>query len=269
MNKAAATSGSSDLLPSYGKAPLDEVVCGVRFQTPDRLRFPHTGLLWEKFRSVYPKIEHAPPIAAAKGEIFTDAATGLPLPRIWFINESDDQLVQFQFDRFYFNWRRRQAEYPRYSHVIRNFESAYDAVVALFHDSELGELKPLDCELSYINHIVKGRDWNTIDDLEIIFSDLVWHKRTRFLPTPESLSWRAEFPLEDMGTVSISLKHATRIPEKTHLFVLELTARGIGGATSKAAIRAWFDAAHQWLVQGFTDLITPEMQRRWERQDRA
>jgi uncharacterized protein (TIGR04255 family) len=269
MDEPTATAGSSDRSPSYGKAPLDEVVCGVRFQTPDRLRLPHTGLLWEKFRSSYPKIEHAPPIAAAKGEISTDGATGLPLPRVWFINESEDQLVQFQFDRFYFNWRRRQAEYPRYSHVIRNFESVYDAVVALFHESQLGELKPLDCELSYINHVVQGRDWNTIDDLEGIFSDLVWHKRTRFLPTPDNLSWLAEFPLEEMGTVRISLKHATRIPENVRLFVLELTARGIGPSTSKADIRKWFDVAHQWLLKGFTDLITPEIQRQWERRDRG
>jgi len=93
----------------------------------------------------------------------------MPLPRVWFINKSDDQLVQFQVNRFYFNWRRRQSKYPRYDHVIKNFESVLTTIVNFFSEFELGELNPIEYEFSYINHILNGQGWDTIDDLPRIF----------------------------------------------------------------------------------------------------
>jgi hypothetical protein len=96
------SSFSTGTLPSYKNPPVNEVVCGLRFDTPEKLRIPHIGFLWDKFRADYPIIQHAPPIAiaSAKGEILVDQAIGMPLPRVWFINKSDDQLVQFQLTDF-------------------------------------------------------------------------------------------------------------------------------------------------------------------------
>lgn len=271
MSHPIERSSSLGALPSYKKPPVNEVVCGMRFYTPDKLRIPHIGLLWDKFRLEYPIIQHAPPIASAKGGLLIDDAIGLPLPRIWFINKSDDQLIQFQFDRFYFNWRRRQSDYPRYAHVIKNFESVWNTVVNFFNELEMGELKPSECELSYINHIPKGQGWNTIDDLPRIFSDFVWKQTTRrFLPNPENVSWQAEFSLpEKKGHLIVSLKQAIRTEDKVSLFVLELTARGVGESTSKDAVREWFDLAHEWIVRGFTDLTNPEVHLVWEREKNA
>jgi uncharacterized protein (TIGR04255 family) len=269
MNHTIPNAFSSTALPSYRKPPVNEVVCGMRFHTPDKLRIPHIGLLWDKFRSEYPIIQHAPPIASAKGELFVDDVTGLPLQRLWFINQSEDQLVQFQFDRFYFNWRRRQSVYPRYPYVIKNFESVLNTIVNFFNEFELGELKPIEYELSYINHILKGQEWNTIDDLSRLFSDFVWRQTTgRFLPNPVNVAWQTEFPLpEKRGHLIISLKQAIRIEDKTPLFVLELKARG--ESATKNTILEWFDVAHEWIVRGFTDLTTAEAQTFWEREKNA
>ncbi len=256
-------------LPSYKKPPVNEVVCGMRFDTPDKLRIPHIGLLWDKFRSNYPIIQHAPPIASAKGEILIDGTTGMPSPRVWFINKSDDQLVQFQFDRFYFNWRRRKDDYPRYFHVIKSFESVLTTIENFFNDFELGELKPIEYEFTYINHLPKGQGWDTIDDLPRIFSDFVWKQtKERFLPNPVKVAWQAETPLpEKKGNLLVNLKQATRIDDKVPLLVLELKALGISESSSKEAIREWFDLAREWIVRGFTDLTTPEIQAIWERDD--
>ena len=48
-----------------------------------------------------------------------------------------------------------------------------------------------------------------------------------------------------------------------------MTARAVGELeTDKKAIREWFDVAHEFIVRGFTDLTTPEVQRSvWERED--
>ena len=118
------------------------------FTPPDKFYIPHIGLLWGKFRSEYPNIQHAIPVASATGEIYTDSVTNFPIPRIFFINESDDQLIQVQSDRFYYNWRRRKNPYPRYAHVIKNFEQMYSYITSFFSEFGFGEFKPIECELS-------------------------------------------------------------------------------------------------------------------------
>jgi uncharacterized protein (TIGR04255 family) len=268
MSNALESSFSTGDLPSYKNPPVNEVVCGLRFDTPAELRIPHIGYLWDKFRTDYPIIQHAPPIASAKGEILIDQAIGMPLPRVWFINKLDDQLVQFQIDRFYFNWRRRHSDYPRYDYVIKKFESVLNTIVNFFGELELGELKPIEYELSYINHIPNGQGWNTIDDLPKIFPDFVWKQtKKRFLPSPEKVTWQTEFLLpEKKGHLIVNLKQAIRTEDKVTLLILELKTRGICESAHKEAIREWFDLAHEWIVRGFTDLTTPKIQKIWERE---
>lgn len=255
-------------IPSYKKPPINEVVCGLRFHTTDKLRIPHIGLFWNKFRTDYPRIQHAPPIVSVKGGLQIDQETGMPIPRVWFINESDDQLIQFQFDRFYFNWRRRQSDYPRYSHVIKQFGSILATIESFFKEFELGDLNPIEYELSYINHILKGEEWNTIEDLPKIFSDFVWGQRAeRFLPNPLNLAWKTEFPLpEKMGRLVVTLNQSVRIDDKVPIFVLELNASGLNESADKKDFHKWFDVAHEWIVRGFTDITTPEAHQIWERE---
>jgi uncharacterized protein (TIGR04255 family) len=254
-------------LPSYEKPPVNEVVFGLRFNTPDQIRMPHVGLLWQKFQSDYPIIQHAAPIASAKGEIQIDTATGTPIPRFWFINLADDQLIQFQFDRFYFNWRRRESEYPRYDYVKNMFDRLYENVINFFDELNFGSFNPIECELTYINHIPKGEGWDTIEDASKIFTDFVWnYKETRFLPNPQKISWRSEFLFPDeKGRLTITLKHAIRSDDKSPIIVLELRTNGFCKSTNKKDILAWFDLAHDWIVKGFTDITTIEAQKIWRR----
>jgi len=249
-------------LPSYKYPPVNEVVCGMRFRPVDKLLIPHIGLLWDKFRADYPLLQHAVPISTAKGEIIVDKETKLPIPRVWFLNASGDQLIQFQNDRFYFNWRKRKNEYPRYQHVISNFEIVFNTVKDLFREFELGKPEPLEYELSYINHIPIDMGWKTIVDLPNVFSDFIWtESTTRFLPTPKQISWVAEFPLlEQKGHLLVSLKHGIKTEDETPVLVFELKAIGFDNGN---VIRNWFDLAHEWIVRGFTDLTTDKMHEIW------
>jgi uncharacterized protein (TIGR04255 family) len=87
MPNSSMSQISSAVLPSYKKPPVNEVICGMRFHTPEKLRIPHIGLLWNRFRTDYPRIQHAPPITSAKGELLIDQEAGLPMQRVWFIKE--------------------------------------------------------------------------------------------------------------------------------------------------------------------------------------
>lgn len=258
-------------LPSYKNPPVNEVVCGMQFELSDKINIAHFGLLWNKFRRDYPVIKLASPIATAKGEIAIDEGTGLLIPRVWFINSTDDQLIQFQFDRIYFNWRYKERDYPRYVYVIKNFETVMDTLEMFFKEFDLGDIKPVECELTYINHIIKGQEWDTIDDLPKILSNLIWNQTTaKFLPDPTKVSWMTEFPLQDnKGRLAVKLRQGIRTSDKIPLFILELRAQGIGKSTNKDAVREWFDVAHEWIVRGFTDLTTPEVQTIWQREKDA
>jgi hypothetical protein len=90
----------------------------------------------------------------------------------------------------------------------------------------------------------------------------------RFLPSPINIAWQTNFTLpEKKGRLTLNLQEAIRTEDKVPLFVLELTARGLGEPSSKNAFREWFDVAHEWIVRGFTDLTTLEVQKVfWERE---
>jgi len=257
----------SSTLPSYKKPPVDEVVCGIRFEPLPELKVPHVGLLWERFRDRYPITQHAAPIGT-EGSLPVDQFTGLPLPRVWFISKTDNELVQFQFNRFYYNWRRRGDDYPRYSSIIVKFEEAKRQLDEFVKDLQLGVLKTGECELTYINHIPRGQGWETIDDLSKVIPDFTWQTDHDFLPAPANIAWQARFPLPDgQGWLSAKLNEARRKVDNTPLLLLELSARSLGEKTTEEIQRKWFDLAHEWIVRGFADLTTKKMQETiWKRE---
>jgi len=255
-------------LPSYKKPPINEVVCGVRFDASDRLCIPHIGLLWNKFRTDYPKVQHAPPLAARAGQLVVDRTTGLPIPRVWFVNEADDELIQFQTDGFYFNWRYRERDYPRYRHIIDNFRKVANIIEDFYEECELGTIEPIDYELTYLNHIPKGQGWDSIDDLPKVFTNFNWAPiEGQFLPNPDATSWQANFVLpEEKGRLIASLKMGTRTEDQVPVLVFELKVMGLNSSVGKEDIRDWFDLSREWIVRGFTDLTTPDMHKLWERE---
>jgi uncharacterized protein (TIGR04255 family) len=268
LKKPSRSQSKRATLPSYKNPPLEEVVCGFRFETLPELKIPHIGLLWQKFRDEFPRIQHVPPILGEQG-LVADDSTGMPLPRVWFINARDDHLIQFQVDRFYFNWRRRNNQYPRYSTIVRRFIEAKRVLEEFIDEFELGTLKPIEFELTYINHIPKGRGWETVDDLSKIFCDFGWQTRKgRFLPTPTSSAWHARFVFpEDQGTLTVKSSQGKKKEDGAPILILEMAARGRPKEFSKDAMMNWFDQAHEWIVFGFADLTTDIIQNTvWERE---
>jgi uncharacterized protein (TIGR04255 family) len=256
-------------LPSYKSPPVTEVVCGIRYDPPQNFTLPHIGLLWNKFRGDYPEVQHAAPLVSVHGELLLDKVTGAPLPRIWFINRQGNQLIQFQPDRIYFNWRQREDTYPRYEYVILKFEEVLETLQAFFEEFQLGEFTPVECELTYINHIPKKAEHELGEELERIFKDFLWNQPPRFLPNPVDISWNLKFALpEKRGGLTATIKRAKLIEGNVPIFVLDFTARGIGISKDRAGIRDWFDTAHEWIVWGFADLTTDTIQKEeWEREN--
>lgn len=266
MNSASQTSVAS--LPSYKSPPVDEVVCGYRFEPLSQLKVVHIGLLWKKFRNDFPNVQHAAPIST-DGSIFVDETTGIPLPRVWFISKADNELIQFQPDRLYYNWRHRGDDYPRYPSIVSKFEKARVHLEAFTKEMNLGTVKPIDCELTYINHILRGQGWSSINDLPNVIPDFSWRTdKHDFLPNPTNVAWQVRFELpENKGWLNVKLNQATRKTDSVPSLILDFSARGLGDEKTGKSMRNWFDMAHEWIVRGFTDLTAEQIQKTfWKRE---
>ena len=144
-------------LPDFRTPPIIEVVCGVRFVPLQDWVIPHVGAYWHRVRDRFPRVEHAQPLPGGI-EIF-DSTTNIPLPRIWLINETDDRLVQLQSGRFFFNWRHRGNDYPRFRNLYVEFCEMFNGFVEFVNENDLGDVSVEAFELTYINHVFEGDGW--------------------------------------------------------------------------------------------------------------
>ena len=262
MNKVASQS-----LPDYKNPPVIEVVCGISFETIEKFRGHHLGLFWQKVQNKFPACEHA-----QRMEIDPQVLDLVNyLPRMWFINEEQNMLIQLQDDKFFYNWRRMQQEeaYPRYNKIIDAFKTNLNIFQKFLKEEKLGSVNPIKCELTYINHIPKGEGWESLGDINEIFRDFAWDSKERFLPPPLSLGGQVSFPLpKDNGQLNISLQHGERKIDKLPILILQITAKGLGADKSMDTVWEWFEVAHEWIICGFTDLTGSKIQKNvWQRID--
>ncbi|MHB1334085.1 MAG: TIGR04255 family protein [Sulfuriferula sp.] len=258
--------------PSFTSPPLSEVSIGLQFEALDRLRIPHFGTFWESFRKDFPLVEHAPPIINKDNAFQGDPSTGLPLPRVWFINKTETSLIQLQVNRYNFNWRvRDDAEpYPRYPEVAAKFFKYLDVLEGFLAETNIGPIQPTVVELTYINVFEQGKEWDSIDDIANIIRDFSWKEQNdRFLPNPKTLTWAASFPLpNDQGTLNAKLNHVRRIQDNQPMLQLEMAASWEVNGQTRESIESWYELAHEWIVKGFVDLTESDAQYKfWRRQE--
>ncbi len=261
-------------LPEYENPPVTEVVCGVFFE-PVKLLLPHFGLLWEKFRPEYPKFEEAIPLIrkiTPSGETAPDPGdlAQIPLPRLWFVSGDDTCVVQVQRDCFLTNWRkvRPTDDYPRYEKVIGVYQEQLSRFIAFLEEQELPPIVPLQYDITYVNHVLHGEGWETVDDIGKVFPDIAWRSGSdRLLRDLESVNFRTSFGLpEGIGRLSVTIQTAERRSDKRRLLNLELTVRGKPRTASLDDLSSWFDVARGWIVRAFADLTSEELQKKqWRR----
>ncbi len=257
----------NDSLPSFKSPPLEEVSIGVQFETLHRLKIPHFGAFWESLKKDFPAVEHAAPIPDKKQELLIDPNSGMPIPRVWLINHSDTRLIQLQPNRYNFNWRRRGDSdvYPRHPEIAANFFNYFERLEKFALDADIGIIKPTVVELSYVNILVRGNEWNTMSDLNRIFRDFSWTDQgSRFLPHPVAISWAAAFDIpNDQGSIRVKLNRAKRTTNEEPILHFEIAASRPADGMSLDDMRSWYKLAHEWIVRAFVDLTTTEVQTKY------
>ena len=268
-------------LPSFDKPPLVEVALTVQFEPLAKLSSPYMGLLWSKFRNRFPKVEEARPIVSVIERLGVPEASKSqrqllepPMaPRIWFVDESDRELIQIQNNRFSRNWRKPgsfdQHQYPRYeSHIRPKFQEDLNEFCRFLSDEALGDLKPNQCEITYVNHILAGQGWRQHSEFGSVFR--VWDKRFNKNPGLEIENITLGFTTllcdqngEFIGRLHVTIRPGFRRDDDEPLFSLELTARGRPFQDNIDGVFAFLDFGRSHIVKTFEAITTEEMHKIW------
>lgn len=266
-------------LPSYKNPPVVETVISVQFEPITGFKNAHLGLFWNQLREAYPNVEDAELIARQEEKFGEDIRLGTRLPRfqigraeaaarLRMVSEDNHAMVQLQSDRLVYNWRRMdEGEYPRWHSVQPCFLAAFDELNKFVDHQSLGGVKPNQWEVTYVNHLLKGREWHTPADWPKLIPGLIGDATSAKAVASESLDCKWKFLLpESRGRLHINLfngftAHDTHSQE---VLVLQLTARGgIDTGCEDGALKG-LEQGHSTIVQTFDDVTGPEAHDLWE-----
>lgn len=269
-------------LPEFGSPPVVEVALSVQFDSITKLNTPQIGLLWQEFRNRFPRTEEHAQLETAierfgvlpspRGVPRFQLLPSPPAPRCWFLNELGTELVQVQHDRFVHNWRKTEHNdtYPRYEHVKETFSSELHRFSEALLREGLGELRPNQCEVTYVNHIVSGEAWNSHGQLAEVITLFALHYADEFQPQPEDCRLSARYVIPDrvgnpVGRLHVAVEPVYRSSDDAPMFALTLTARGRPLSDGLGGALEFLDLGREWIVRTFASITTPQMHAVWRR----
>ncbi|MGZ9108276.1 MAG: TIGR04255 family protein [Micavibrio sp.] len=241
--------------PKYDNAPLVELIIGVRFSKIEEFTVPYFGLFWNTIRKEFPQSQMASTLATDNAELqdIIETELGYPLPRLWFINNTDDQLIQVQKNRFLYNWRKRPGhEYPHFETMLPAFEKQYRNFNTFVSDTLLAAPEIQECELSYINHI-------PVQDAHDNLFSFLSHLNLEKFGESKFLDFRLTFNCDDVPATLIINNRAVKTiigedEESEPFYRLEITVRGNPQKFDVPGVNSWFHKAHLKVTSSFENL---------------
>lgn len=269
-------------LPDYANPPVAETVLGVQFDRFPQLRNGHLGAFWlELNQRDWPTIGDAPPLPN-QFENFADSSgwaravqlqlTQDPSFRIQIKNADLNRMIQIQNSRLHFNWMKEEGgRYPRYEAVRQEFTTILNQFRQFVAARELGEFKPNQWEVTYVNKIPRGTVWTTPADWGF-FRPLGGVPTIGGLIEGESFGGEWHFVIPGQrGRLHIDWQHGKAPRGKGEEATgedsvrLNLTARGpIVGSETDDRVMAGLDLGHETIVRAFASLMSDDANRYWE-----
>jgi len=276
--REAADKGS---LPNYDCPPVVETILGVQFDRLPGFRNAHLGAFWKTVdNGEWPDVADAPPLTP-QFERFTDAvrwAKGVqlqltqdPACRLQIKNNDGDRMIQLQNTRLHFNWLGEGGgDYPRYDKVRDGFVWTLNQFVEFVAAENLGDFRPNQWEVTYLNHIPRGSVWNTSDEWDF-FSPLHSVPNIEGVVQAESFNGEWHFVIPDQrGRLHVQWQHGLKSgPEQQEMIVLTLTARGPVGEGEDVLERILdgLDLGRETIVRAFQSLMTDAANDYWGLKD--
>jgi len=239
----------------FENAPVIEVVIGVQFGGA-AISIQSIFEFYQKFKDEFAKIQVKEPLLSIIENMEGSNQVGL-LPghhsRFFFINETENKLIQLQPDRLLFNWRKSSSkeEYPHFKNVYEEFKRIFD-----YLDNRC-EFKHMinQLEVTYLDHIImddfKRNDFNLNNIVNNFDFDL----------PVKSINNNVSFPVESLsGNLNLGLKSAIRNADQKKIVIMETTCRG---SLNNYPFEKWFETAHKELLNFFIQNTTDEAKNKW------
>jgi uncharacterized protein (TIGR04255 family) len=264
----------------FDDPPVTEVALSFGFLEVD-LHAGHIGRFWDAVRDDFPVVEHQPPYAmppepldlepvAATPQI--ELLSGPPMPRVWLKNPTGTKLIQVQSNWFAFNWRKvaGDEEYPRYPFVEGEFRRYANLFVEFIAAEGLGDIAVTQCEVTYVNHIAPpSADLSHVDQV----LSIVRPGSGRYLPVPQQVRHSSIYSVRvgdrPVGRLHVSANPGFKKSDSQPIIQLSLTVRGyphllgVDRTNTDDAVVAFLRLGREWIVNGFYDVTTAEMHRKW------
>lgn len=267
--------------PHFDKPPVVETIFGVHFEPLDGFTVDQRVLFWSDFRDEFPKVEEKPPfpqqveqfgeaLVAPGSQILWEVSGQVLSPRLWAKSQDGKHTLQIQHDAILTNWERDEGQstepYIPYAKRREGFARRLSALHQFLQRNRIGELTPLSCLVTYINHIDVQGPADFASGVERVFA--CWKNETSdgWLPKVERGRVDCSFLMpEEQGRLHVNLLPALRHRDKRHILRLDITARGTPTSKTVDGALDWIDRGHEWVVRGFASLTRPEMHKLWGR----
>ncbi|HXY78636.1 MAG TPA: TIGR04255 family protein [Candidatus Acidoferrales bacterium] len=258
---------SARTLPDYTNPPAVETVLGVRFSPIEGWTLLHYGLLSSKVKGEYPKSELRPPIGEVTIQISAESNFANVPVRCWFINADDTQLIQVQNNCFIRNWRKTEKT-PNYLHydVIRPlFERDWTEFLQFLLEQHLAPPSVWQCEVTYINQFVRGRDWQDFNDLGGLYPAWNGMRPEGLFSRAEMVSFAVSYSLPDgRGSLQLVSQPGIRRSDGKEIIQLTITALGKPSSSQTLDLLEWLDLGRSAVVRGFAGFTDKGVQeKKW------
>jgi uncharacterized protein (TIGR04255 family) len=252
----SAAPHAAGTFPELIEPPIEEVVCGVVFEPLEVLDALEQGVYWNSVVDRFPNKQIQPALLDT-GSAWS-LSTVLPT-RSWLISDSEDLLIQVQQDRFYMNWRKREAEYPRFRDrdnskglCTRALEEL-DAFRAFVRDRHAVDIEPHRVELQKQDFLLRGKHWSDLRDLARLLPVV---DTFASIQTTEQLGINLRMvENDDLGTTTLQI--ATRIDQAKRPDGVRLDFH-CSSPLSSRPLREAFEAANDRVNQMFFGLFAPD-----------
>jgi uncharacterized protein (TIGR04255 family) len=263
-------------LPEFENPPVVETALGVQFAPTPGMTSGHFGWYWKScLDESWTKTAEAPPLPDQFERFGEKRSWSLPVPqfkivmenpiRLQIISESDDRVIQLQNSRFIYNWRKKEARYPRFDVLYPEFMEKLQGFRDFLRTAGLEDISPNQWEITYVNNIPKGELWNSKEDWHNVLPGLYLPPRQLGLVRLEGITGEWHFEIvPQRGRVHVSGQHAKRVETGEEVLQFQLVARGpIEQEEPGRDLASGLRLGHRALVQTFVNLSSDAAHRHW------
>jgi len=143
-------------------------------------------------------------------------------------------------------------------------------LVAFAESENLGTIEPNQWDLTYVNHLVKGREWQSPKDWQEVLPGIIGSTDVVSSGVFEAIGMHLSFVLpRNSGRLHVELTHGSSIldDEAQEVLLLQFTARG--GITDDQDYADGLGIGHQAIVRSFAEITGERVRKEVWKQEAA